>query len=280
MVPVAGTALVNLALCGCANFWDEVTSRDFQMKNLYAHDNPLEVIRDSNDGDRRARALRALREPKQAGGTDAEQDVVVNVLVTSARSDSQPLCRLAAINSLGHFQDPRAVQGLIDAYFAVAEQPKQKNPNRLDTLASSGNAISADTATVIQVEALTALGRTKQPPALELLTRIARPEPASAIEVSEQEKRNILDVKIAAVRALGNYSQYQSTEALLLVLQKERDVALRDRAVESLQAATGKKFGDDAGAWEEVLHSAGKDNDAVAGSDKRDPKVKQASGGR
>ncbi len=66
-----------------------------------------------------------------------------------------------------------------------------------------------------------------------------------------------MDERIAAARALGNFSEYQATEALLKVLQTEKkDQALRDRATEALQHITGKKLPDDAKAWEEALHNA------------------------
>jgi HEAT repeat protein len=270
----AVAALASLGMCGCANFWEKVTSRDFKFEELYKPSpNPLVVIANTKDGDKRAAALRALREPKQHGGTDAEQDLVVTVLVAAAEADAQPLCRLAAIHSLGYFKDPRAVQGLIDAFYAVNQRTQQsreqkKVSNRLDALASNGNEITLDTATIIQVEALSSLGRTKNPAALELLTSIARPEPAAAVEkVSAKDKQQVLDLKVAAVRALGNFSQSQSTEALLLVLEKEKDVALHDRAVESLELATGKKLGDDAKAWEDTLHNSSGDT-ATAGAKK------------
>src|SRR5262249_60628563 len=117
---------------------------------LRPNPHPLVVIGQPNDGDTRAAAYRALREPKQYGGTDAEQDAVVLVLVTAARGDSQPLCRLNAIHSPGYFKDPRAVQGLIDAFFAVNEAPRtQKVSGRIDTLASNGNALPHTTTTII-----------------------------------------------------------------------------------------------------------------------------------
>src|SRR4051812_41835059 len=73
--------LAGLLLCGCTGFWDKVTSRDFEFKTLFAKPNPFVVLRDSTDGDQRAEALRALREPKQNGGTDQDQETVVKILV-------------------------------------------------------------------------------------------------------------------------------------------------------------------------------------------------------
>src|SRR5713226_8215250 len=106
-----------LCACGCAGFWDDVTSRDFTWSGMFNKPNPLLVLRDSSDGDKRACALRALREPKQYGGSDAEQDAIVNILTTAATTEKQPLCRLAAIGALGHFKDPRSVKGLSDAFY-------------------------------------------------------------------------------------------------------------------------------------------------------------------
>ncbi|MBY0521808.1 MAG: HEAT repeat domain-containing protein [Gemmataceae bacterium] len=267
----AGAGLTSLGLCGCAGFWDDVTSRKFEFSNLFSRPDPLIVLRDSNDGDERARALRALREPKQYSGSDAEQDVVVNVLVTAAKSDPQPLCRLAAVQTLGKFKDPRAVQGLVDAYFAVNVDQRRGAPVRLDSNPYKG--IPPETATIIQVQALTSLGETKSPAAVELLARVARPEPGGSEGMAELEKQQIMDVKIAAVRALANFSHYQATESLLLVLQKEKDVAVRDRAVESLQAATGKKHGDDPKAWEDVLHQQSTPGAAPVVAEDRDNKT-------
>ena len=63
-------------------FPDEVTSRDFKIKDVFKPaPDPLWVIRNSPDGDKKSKALRALREPLQHGGTQQEQDVVVQVLV-------------------------------------------------------------------------------------------------------------------------------------------------------------------------------------------------------
>jgi HEAT repeat protein len=226
-------ALLLLA-CGCTSFWDDVTSRDFSWKSMFNKPNPLLVLRDSTDGDQRARALAALREPKQYGGTDVEQDAIVNILSTAAATEKQPLCRLAAIQSLGRFKDPRAVKGLTEAFY-------------------NASAFSPETATVIRCEALNALGATGNPAAVELLARVVREPPA---EGTELEKQQSLDVRIAAARALGKFSHYQATEALVRVMQTEKDIALRDRAYESLQAATGKKLPPDAKEWEELLHQA------------------------
>lgn len=225
-------ALASLGLCGCAGFWDDVTSRNFHVQSLFVKSDPLVVLRDSNDGDERAKALRALQEPKQNGGTDEEQNALVQILTTAAVNERQPLCRLAAIQTLGRFKDPRAVQGLIEAFYQA-------------------NSFSPETTTVLRCQALTALGKTENPVAVELLARVVREPPA---EGTEQEKQQTLDVRIAAARALGNFSQQQGTEALVHVLRTEKDVALRDRAHDSLQAVTGEKLPPDAQAWDNFLN--------------------------
>jgi HEAT repeat protein len=231
---LTGPALLCLGLGGCANFWDDVTSREFSMSGFFVKPNPLLVLRDSPDGDKRARALRALHEPKENGGTDADQEAVLKILATAASSEKQPLCRLAAIQSLGHFKDPRAVEGLVNAFY-------------------NAGGFGPETITVIRCQALTALGETKSSAAVELLAKVVREPPA---EGATLDKQLTLDVRIAAARALANFSHYQATEALLQVMRNEKDVALRDRAHESLQIATGKKLQPDDQTWEEVLHQA------------------------
>jgi hypothetical protein len=226
-------ALVGLGLSGCANFWDDVRSSDFSLKAYFSKPpDPLVVLHDSTDGDKRARALRALEEPKEHGGSDAEQDTIVDILVTAATREKQPLCRLAAIESLSKFKDPRAAKGLVEAFY-------------------NASAFAQDTATIIRCRSVTALGKTKNPLGVELLARVVREPPA---EGTELEKQQTLDVRIAAAGALGNFTHYQAAEALVYVLAHEKDVALRDRAQESLVAATGQRLPPDPEAWTQYLH--------------------------
>jgi HEAT repeat protein len=226
---------------GCAGFWDDVTSRDFTVKAMFNKPDPMVVLRDSSDGDKRARALHALQEPKENGGADAEQDAVVKLLTTAASSEKQPLCRLAAIQSLGHFKDPRAVEGLKEAFYNASSFP-------------------AETATVVRCQALAALGETRNPAAIELLARVVREPPAEGPEIDKQQ---MLDVRTAAARSLSGFPQREATEALVRVMQTEKNVALRDRAHESLEVATGKKLPPDAKEWNDLV--APKDDKDLAG---------------
>ncbi|HEY1860067.1 MAG TPA: HEAT repeat domain-containing protein [Gemmataceae bacterium] len=231
----AAGALLSVGLCGCASLWDEVTSKDFSVSTMFNPPNPLMVLKESTDGDQRAKALAALHEPKQNGGTDQDQDFVVQVLTTAASSERQPWCRLKAIGSLGQFKDPRAVKGLEDAYYKAAVFP-------------------TDTAHNIRVASITALGNTKNPEAVPILVRLVRQKP---VEGSEQEKRQNLDERIAAAHSLGNFSQYQATEALVAVVQSDKDIALRDCAYDSLKTITGKDLPPEPQAWADFLHQNG-----------------------
>ncbi len=182
----AGRGLLTFALAaaclgsvGCGTFWDDVTRRDFSFNRLFAHPDPLVVLRDSQDPDDRARAMRALREPLQYGGDQHDQDVVVSVLTTAATSDRQIVCRLAAVSALRHFKDPRAVEGLKEAYYRA------------------GN-VNPETATILRCQALDALGATGQPGAVELLVKVVKEPP---VEGATEDKQAKMDERIAAARA-------------------------------------------------------------------------------
>ena len=250
---LAATVCVGLACCGCAGFWDEVTSRDFEFKELYSHPNPLVVLRDSNDGDKRASALRALQEPKRNGGTDQEQDTIIRVLTAAATTERQPLCRLAAIETLGKFKDPRATQALKDAFYNAGTFPRDPHsgPTIVDGIYSSSGGPPPEMITRIQCQALTALGQTGNPAAIELLVRVVK-EPRGE---GDQENQQAMDRRIAATKALGNFKSRDVQLALVSILEKEKDVALRDRANESLQASTGQKLPPDAKAWTAMLNA-------------------------
>jgi hypothetical protein len=236
-------ALACTALAGCAGWWDEVTSHDFKFKEVFkAPPDPMTVLQKDPDGDHRAKALRALREPLANGGSAQDQEVVVNLLVQCATTDPQALCRLAAVETLSTFHDPRAAEALKDAYYR----------------ASSFN---PETAGVIKCRVLACLGKTGQPAAVELLVKVLREPP---VEGSEPEKQQKTDERIAAARALARFPRdYQVTEALLSVLRSDRDVALRNRAHESLVQITGKDLPPNGQVWEEFLHQPG-DKNAVA----------------
>jgi hypothetical protein len=224
---------------GCATqFWDDVRRNDRSFAVVFGHSDPLTVLGESTSGDQRARAFRELQEPLTQGGSQKEQDNVVQILVKAAGTERHAICRIAAIESLRKFKDPRAVEGLKDAYY-------------------NASSFASDTATVIRCQALAGLGESKNPAAVDLLVKVVQEPPVEGPEVEKQQK---LDERIAAARALGNFSHYQATAALVKVMQSEKDVALRQCTHQSLIAATGKKLPDDAKAWQDLLQQNGNGN--------------------
>ena len=215
---------LSAGLTGCAGptFWDDVTSRDYKFKSMFsASPAPMTVLRESTDGDARAKAMQALKEPKVNGGTDAEQDEVVQLLTRTAIADSQPLCRRAAIQALGRFHDPRAVPALSQAYETAGQ-------------------LSSEIAGPLQTQALAALGETKQPAAVNFLAQTAAK--ATPPEATDRERQVIRDNRLAAVRAMKNFeASPEAAAASGKLAETERDVALRDRARETYAKVTGKE---------------------------------------
>ena len=73
--------------------------------------------------------MAALQEPLHNGGSQKDQDTIVEILRTSAQKDSQPLCRMAAIRALGRFKDPRAAQAIDnEKYLAVIQEWEKAFP--------------------------------------------------------------------------------------------------------------------------------------------------------
>ncbi len=219
-------------LMGCASFLDNLRPSNWGVKEYFVKEDPLVVLKESTDGNKRAHALASLKEPRQHGGTDREQDFIVELLVTAATKEPQAYCRLSAIQALRTFKDPRVVKGLEDAYY-------------------NAMAFAPETGTVIRCQALAALGEIGQPAAVDLLARVAKEPPVEGVD---QDKQLKMDERQAAIRALSHYSHYTATTALMEVLRNEKDVAMRDCANQSLQAATGKKLPPDVKAWEELLY--------------------------
>lgn len=243
---VAGAALVGLGLSGCANLWDDLTSRDRpfsqRVKGFFVKPEPLVTLRDSIDGDERARALRALKEPKANQGSDEEQDLVMKILITSATAEHWPECRLVAVQKLGQFKDPRGAKALQDAFYNAADFPPE-------------------VATRIQVQVLTALGETGNPEVVHFLVEKLREPPAERSDYAQQRT----DRCIAAAEALARYKDREAVEALTQMLKREKeDVALRNRVHESLVTATGQDLPAEYQAWEDFLHP--KDEKALAES--------------
>ncbi|MBI1914076.1 MAG: HEAT repeat domain-containing protein [Planctomycetes bacterium] len=250
---------------GCG-FWDDFRARDYSIKSYFVHEDPLQVLADkTSDGNKRARALGSLREPKQNGGTQQEQDVVVKALVTAASNEQQAWCRIRAIESLGTFKDPRAIEGLKDAYYKA-------------------EAFVPETRKDLRCQILTALGHSQSPEAIDLLVSVLQAPPPEAATTSEQDRQYYLDERIAAAGALRNFKQSRAVAALAQVLKNDKDTALRDEAHHSLEVATGKKLPADFKAWDELLYPTGNPGrDAVAKEKSKatiGPPILQTGGGK
>jgi hypothetical protein len=220
--------LTALTITGCSSLWDDVTSRDFKVKTLFVQPDPLDVLENSTDGDLRAKALRRLKEPIAHGGTQADQDKVMKIVTTAAITDKQPVCRLAAMQALGRFKDPRAPGVLTDAFYRA-------------------NSFAPDTNATLQCQALKMLGETGSPTGQELLVKVVR-EPRS--EGTEIERQNAMDIRLAAARALGNYKDAKAEATLFIVMRTEKDVGLRMCAYDALKSATGKRMPLESKDWE------------------------------
>lgn len=274
---LSGAAVAALSLGGCAGTYDTITSQRFKERpfhTLFSSDDPMYVLENVQEGDARVRAMKSLKEPKEHGGSAVDQDKAMAILQTSATTDKRPLCRLAAVGALSRFKDPRAGTILITAYQnAPFDSPTVPGatPEISATASFAGvkGAISnftPETVTGIQCLVLQSLGEQRGPDSLNLLIRVAAantekklPKPGeveaagasvgldAAFRSSEADP---IDVRLAAVRSLGNYKRDQSAaQTLIAILRVEKDVAVRGRANESLCKITDQDLPPDANAW-------------------------------
>jgi HEAT repeat protein len=160
--------------------------------------------------------------------------VYLELLGKAAKDDREPMCRLGAIQALGNFKDPRAARILEDAY----QQPKLPFTQEFNAM--------------IRQQALRSLDKMAEPESRHLLVRVAR-QPAPARDASFTDRQQTQDEKVIAIRALGKYRQTECLETLVYILETEKDIALRDRARQSLQDATGKNLPADPLAWRGAL---------------------------
>lgn len=231
---LASSGGLSLGLTGCATTWDDITSREFRPKNWFKKaDPPLVVLEKSQDGDKRAKAYAALKEPLSHGGTPEEQTRVIEVLSKGAMTDKQALCRLRAIETLGNFKDERCVEALKESYYRAGS-------------------FSPEIATLIKCQAMVSLGKHGDPKGLDLMMKVLREPSVVGTEIDKQQK---LDEKIVAARALGQFKDSsQATETLLFVLKNESDVALKNTARESLVKITKKDLPAEYDIWDAALH--------------------------
>ena len=113
-------AATALNLTGCSRpLYDLITSERFKERpfhTLFTKEDPVVVLDTIQEGDDRVKAMNNLQEPKEHGGSAADQDRIMTILQASATNDRRSLCRLAAVEALARFKDPRAGAILIAAY--------------------------------------------------------------------------------------------------------------------------------------------------------------------
>jgi hypothetical protein len=214
-------------MTGCASKWDELTSHDFTLSMFFTKKDPMVVLRDSNDGNERYKALAVLKEPLQSGGSQQDQETIMGILKTSAASDQEPLCRMAAIRTLGRFKDPRAAEILETVYLQNLNFGQEMNG-------------------LVRQQCLTSLADCGGPVAMRRLVLVAKEPPANGNEADRQET---LDRRLIAVRGLGKFKDPEAVTTLALVLRSDKDIALRDCAHDSLVLCTGKNLPADSPQW-------------------------------
>lgn len=260
------------ALTGCrvAEVFGTNSFKDDPVKALTERPDPIAVLRDAKStGDRVAKALQNLDEPARDGGTPAEQTEALRIVHKVAISDERALCRLAAIDALGRFRDPRAVGILKEAYTAASPAPSAalefvKPAGHVTPAAAAGgfrpDAFPPEVVSAIRCQVLNALGEHKHPDALPLLAEAARSkapdeDDAKPFDMTPGQAR---DIRLAAVRALGKYPNRDAAVQLAHVLETERDAALRSRAQEGLVRITGRdNVPPNAKLWHAVLRTPG-----------------------
>jgi hypothetical protein len=233
-----GIVLVLLAgTGGCAHFWDDLKAYnergewyDIGYKLDLAWNQggpPLKVLAESQDGDLRRRALMRLTEPSDA----KDRDHHILILSTAARSERDAICRLAAVQQLATYKDPRATQALVDAYSVPA------NANEMGGM--------------VQVAVVDGLGKRKDEAGMQTL-------------VAALDPKNREDLRAAAAQALGKYPSYKAAEALLASLKQERSTVVRFETHQSLVKLTGRDLPADPAAWEQAFQQAAARNEPLA----------------
>ena len=259
-------AVALIASIGCAGTWDAVSARKVReapFQNMFSSEEPITVLRNKVDGNERADAMRRLKEPAKQGKPPAEQDEAMHILWTAATTDASPIVRVAAIDALGRFDDPRAFRLLKDAYEKADGVPS--DPAKLDTadLTQVANidtiAMLAPTGfepsfvSTLRLRTIDAMAGKQTPEAVAFVAKVATSEPSKTDQQADR------DVRSAAVRGLGQMRTPESVAALTTVLKQEagRDVVLAQNAHEGLKQLTGKDLPADPDKWQAVVQTGG-----------------------
>jgi HEAT repeats/PBS lyase HEAT-like repeat len=260
-----GTAS-SIGLVGCASTWDRVSSQTFRNSPYRAmtnNDEPMQVLRTKTDGTSRAEAMRKLKEPLASGQPEQVQAEALQLLAEAATNNPSPVVRTAAIDALGRFRDPRAVNILIAAYHradGTATDPKAagdiQQAGAVESYSNPSNLmgpVGFEPAfiTTLRLRVAKALANTSQPEAVQFLAKVAQTRPSGKTEDPSER-----DVRAAAVRSLGSIRTKESVAVLAEVLKAEngRDVVIAGHAVDGLKKLTGKNIAEPE-KWSEVVQA-------------------------
>lgn len=279
-IAIAAVAAALPGLAGCAGTWDTISSRNFRKApfdttyRMIVPEDPMVVLRANppRDGDERAKAMRRLKEPLAAGLGQQDQDEMLDLLARAATADSSPVLRIAAIEALGRFTDPRAA-GVLQIAYTKAHGRADGTPDPLSAeagiqLAGASNRATSraslvplsgpvgfapDVVEAIRCRALESLGKTNHPDAVPFLSAVA----AGPVSPQSPEGCDDREVRLAAVRGLTACRQPDSVAALSRVLAAERgkDSALTGRAHDGLMNLTGKRLPPDPKQWNDVVQA-------------------------
>ena len=271
---LVGTLGLVGTLCGCASTWDTVTSRRFRDKPfevMFTREDPMTVLRSNPDGEARARAMLALKEPAANGQGEAVQDEALQLLHTAATTDKSPWVRIAAIEALGKFEDPRAVQSLMQAFHtapgttisqqgggATGQDVEQAMFSRAGRMGSPSilagpQGFPDDQVMNIRGRCLESLAKGKHPEAVQFLAEVAQ---GRGQLVNENEDASMF-VRQRAVAGLGQIRNKDSVRALNDVLASEhnKDVTLTNLAHAGLVSLTGRNLPADPEQWSGVVQA-------------------------
>jgi hypothetical protein len=279
-------ATASLLPAGCAGTWDTVTSRSFRdapfktLGKVISPEDPVLVLRadPARTGDERAKAMHRLKEPLRNGGTQEDQDQVIEILAQTATTDKSVVLRNAAIDALGRFEDPRAAGILMVAYQkadgkpeAEWEAPRETRPGivpigglsagRAPTrsgaeavnLLRGPTGFAPDAAAALRCRCLESLGRTNSTEAARFLEAVAGVGGAGVVPDGSED----VEVRQAAVRGLSHCRQPEAVAALARMLSAEsgKDQILTRGAHQGLVRLTGKKLPPDPQQWNEVVQA-------------------------
>jgi hypothetical protein len=259
-------------LGGCAGTIDTLTSQRFRehpFRTMFSSDDPVWVLENVPEGDQRAKAMAAVKEPKGHGGKDEEQKRVMELIAASATSDKQVVCRLGAIEALSRFEDPQSSKILVTAYHnAAIEAPGEGEPSgvvqasrKVRPRFAPVSSFTPDQVVMIQCKALEALGRKRTPEGLALLCEVAAKPTSKEIKQVEFDPlapsdlgQDSSDLRLAAIRALANYkNDMQAARLLYQIMTTEREIGPCGRAYDSLQKVTGKDYPPNSADWKLTL---------------------------